>query len=337
MDLWLDRAAAPMHSLHFSFGVGAMIAPQIANPFLSPDAKDQDDSLTTEVPSTSSWNSTIEPDGQSRIEICYSIVAIIVFIYGFVVLGVYLRGRPTGFHMRTPSGKWKEMLHPSLCGHGHAFYAVELLLVLAFYFIHTIGGERAISKFLFSFAVDTEVHFSKNDASSLQTAFWGSFTAGRLLGIPIARCTPIWVFILCDAIGATIAAIIFSIYSYRNRVALWATSCFLGMFIAVAFPNGMAWANIYLAMNNISVMILIIGGACGGFMYQYLTGYLFDIDPKNLGYVMIGYGGAMILTFVVMEILAVLHGKNILKEKAEKEAIQAIDISTEIFPESTYL
>ena len=37
MDLWGERAAGPMHSLHFAFGVGAMIAPQIAKPFLSSD------------------------------------------------------------------------------------------------------------------------------------------------------------------------------------------------------------------------------------------------------------------------------------------------------------
>ena len=337
MDLWLDRAAAPMHSLHFSFGIGAMIAPQIANPFLSPDAKQQDDSLSTPSTFTSqSWTMTTEPGGESRIEICYAIIAAIVFVYGFVVLAVYLRGRPNGFQMREPSGRWKEMLHPALCGHGHAFYAVELLVILGFYFIHTIGGERAISKFLFSFAVETEVQFSKSDASSLQTAFWGSFTAGRLFGVPIARCVPVWAFILGDAVGAAVVAVVFSIYANRSRVALWVTSCFLGTFIAVAFPNGMAWANIYLAMNNISVMILIIGGACGGFVYQYLTGYLFDMDPKNLGYVMVGYGGAMILTFIIMEILAVLHGNKILREKAEKEAIE-VDVSSEKNLDSTYL
>ena len=265
------------------------------------------------------WNSTSSPIEESRIEICYTIIAIIVFVYGFVVLGMYLRGPPKGFHMRQPSGKWKEMLHPSLCGHGYAFFAVELLVLLFMYFIHTVGGERAMSKFLFSFAVDTEVQFTKDDASSLQTAFWGSFTAGRLLGIPIARFLPVWAFILCDVIGVTAVSIAFCIYGYSSSLALWITSCFLGLFISVAFPNGMAWSNVYLSMNNISVMILSLGGACGGFIYQYLTGYLYNKDPRNLGYVMVGYGGAMVLTYAVMQILATVHGRKILSDKNNLE------------------
>lgn len=329
LDLWLDRAAGPMHSLHFAFGVGAMIAPQIANPFLSPDAKSQDDSLTTAAPTTSSWNVTTEPKGESRIDICYGIIAAIVFVYAFVVLTFYLKGAPRGFILREPTEKLKEMIRPSLCGYGHSWYAVELLIMLFLYFIHTVGGEKAIGKFLFSFAVETEVQFTKDEASSLQTAFWGSFTAGRLLGIPIGRFLPVWIFILVDVLGATAAAITLSLYGYKNRVALWVTSCFMGLFISVAFANGMAWSNVYLAMNNISVMILIIGGACGGFIYQYLSGYLFDINPKNLGYIMVGYSGAMVITFVIMQVLAKVHSKKILARtenaKVNEDAVPAAD------------
>jgi FHS family Na+ dependent glucose MFS transporter 1 len=237
---------------------------------------------------------------------------------------MYLRGPPKNFHMRQPSGKWKKMLHPSICGHGYTFFAVELLIMLFLYFINTVGGERAMSKFLFSYAIDTEVQFTKDDASSLQTAFWGSFTAGRLLGIPIARFLPIWIFILCDVVGVAAVAVAFSIYGYKNRQALWITSSFMGLLIAVAFPNGMAWSNIYLTMNNISVMILIVGGACGGFIYQYLTGYLYNLEPKNLGYVMVGYGIAMVLTFAVMQILATVHGRTILKNDNNKDNVDDI-------------
>ena len=43
MNLWGDKAGPPMSATHFGFGVGAIIAPQLAKNFLSPDAAENDD------------------------------------------------------------------------------------------------------------------------------------------------------------------------------------------------------------------------------------------------------------------------------------------------------
>ena len=37
MHLWGVKATSHMHSLHFGFGFGALLAPQIAKPFLGED------------------------------------------------------------------------------------------------------------------------------------------------------------------------------------------------------------------------------------------------------------------------------------------------------------
>ena len=39
MHLWGEATASPMNAVHFGFGLGAILAPQLAIPFLSPDAK----------------------------------------------------------------------------------------------------------------------------------------------------------------------------------------------------------------------------------------------------------------------------------------------------------
>ena len=35
LHIWGDQAAAPQHCLHFGYGVGSIISPQLARPFLS--------------------------------------------------------------------------------------------------------------------------------------------------------------------------------------------------------------------------------------------------------------------------------------------------------------
>ena len=41
MHLWGTQATSHMHSLHFGFGFGALLAPQIAKPFLGPDTENE--------------------------------------------------------------------------------------------------------------------------------------------------------------------------------------------------------------------------------------------------------------------------------------------------------
>ena len=41
MHLWGVKATANIHALHFGFGFGALLAPQIAEPFLGPDTSNE--------------------------------------------------------------------------------------------------------------------------------------------------------------------------------------------------------------------------------------------------------------------------------------------------------
>ena len=37
----------------------------------------------------------------------------------------------------------------------------------------------------------------------------------------------------------------------------------------------MSWANLYLEMTSVGTMVLLMGAATGGMIYQYFPGYLF--------------------------------------------------------------
>ena len=70
--MWGKEASAPVHALHFGFGIGAFIAPQLARPFIS-----SQDNHTGE--GTTNPTNITEPLG-SRIEIPYSISALLTLI-----------------------------------------------------------------------------------------------------------------------------------------------------------------------------------------------------------------------------------------------------------------
>lgn len=314
MHLWGEDASSPMNSLHFGFGFGALIAPQIARPFLSPDALDDDDDPLTTLPheTTTTWgNMTAAPsEDESRIEIPYIIAACGITLFAFVLLAFYFKGPPEGFKLHEPKTKFREMISPGSCADGHVCFGVQILCALFFYYIQAVGGERAYGKFLFSFAVDSDIKMKKSVASNLQTAFWASFTAGRLSGVLIGKFVPLRYVMIANVVGNVITATFLVIYAQEEVLVLWILTCVFGVLISIVFPNGMSWANLHLDMNSMAVMILVIGAGCGDFAYNYLTGFLFDKDPQNLMYVMLGYSLLLVLVYAVMEILALIHGKH---------------------------
>ena len=306
MDLWGENAASPMHSLHFGFGFGAFIAPLIARPFLSPDIDEDDKNYAL----CADQNSTNAPlmESESRIEVPYGIIGILVFLFAIFVLVFYIVGKPNNFPMRIPSATLRELLTPESCSPGYVGFGVVLLTLLFFYFIQAVGGERAYGKFLFSFATEAEVQFTKDEASYLQSAFWGSFTLGRLLGIPLAKYFTVNSMIIGDIIGNLITAIVLSLWGASNSTVLWVFSCFMGLFVAVVFPNGMSWSNIYLDMNSMAVMVILCGGSVGGFLYTPITGSLFEnVGPETLMYVMVAYAVLLAIVYILMQSTASIH------------------------------
>lgn len=312
MHLWGDRAAPHLHTLHFGFGLGALLAPQIARPFLSPDLDDDNHTICDD---TNDVNGT-SPASESRIEIPYAIISVFVILFSFVVLGFYIRGPPKGFPVRMPNRSLKALISPASCSRGYTIFGIELLLLLFLYFIQAVGGERAYGKFLFSFAIESDVQFSKNEASYLQSAFWASFTFGRLIGGPIAKFVPVNYMIIGNIVGDIITATILAIWAPTEAIILWIFTCFMGICIAMAYPNGMSWSNLHLDMNSMAVMLLTVGGACGGFIYQSVTGSLFEnVGPETLMYVMVMYAVAMAIVYTIMETLAYCHARRLPKNE----------------------
>lgn len=195
-----------------------------------------------------------------------------------------------------------------------------------FYFIQAVGGERAYGKFLFSFAIEADVQFSKDDASYLQSAFWASFTFGRLMGGPVAKFVPLNVMMIGDIIGALITAIVLAIWGPTVPNVLWVFTCFMGIFVALVFPNGMSWSNLQLHMNSMAVMLLLFGGSVGGFIYQSLTGSLFEnVGPNTLMYVMIGYAIALAVVYAIMQTVAVCHARDVPDVICDEMEVETIE------------
>ena len=106
--MWGKNAASPVHALHFGFGVGAVLAPQIARPFLAErnvvsqnsaefstniSAVEDPVAYITSTPVTTKAPAPTDLPGlHSRIEIPYTISASLSFLFFLIFLGFYVKG-----------------------------------------------------------------------------------------------------------------------------------------------------------------------------------------------------------------------------------------------------
>ncbi len=337
LGMWGKHAATPVHALHFGFGIGAVLAPQLARPFIAErnvGSKTADNVTvngnvfnttppveTTSLPFSNSsqhWTEERPPGLDSDIHIPYMISAAYSFVFFVIFLLFYLKGaqRRKAYESEKPKTRkekkqnFLQAISPGSCTGGNASYGCMFFCLLFLYYGNIVGGERAIGRFIFSYAIDSEQSFSVSDAALLNSVFWIGFTSGRGLSSILAYCCSPFVLVMVEIIINIICGLALTIWGLTVPGVLWAFTGILGLFLSPIFPGGLAWSNLYVEMKGLAITVVYIGASIGAIIYQWLTGYLFDYEgPATLMYVMLGYALLMALIFIFMVIVVRPHGK----------------------------
>ncbi len=337
LAMWGRAAASPVHALHFGFGVGAVLAPQLARPFLAPrndaaGAADANSSAAvtshdTAIAVTSQPNmtsSTSLPGLESNIEIPYSLSAIYSLLFCVIFLVFYVAGRKErkAFERRQAKIRKEEgsslgsvkdfmkSLSPGSCTGGNVLLGSLFFPLLFLYYANVVGGERAYGRFLFSYAIDGDQSFSTQDAAVLNSLFWIGFTSGRGLSAIFAYWFPPIILLAVELAMNIICGIALSAWGLTVPGVLWAFTGLLGLFLSPVFPSGLAWSNLYVEMKGLAITVVYIGASVGAIVYQWVTGYLFDAQgPASLMYVVIGYAITQTVIFALMFLVVRPHGQ----------------------------
>ena len=324
-----------MHSVHFGFGLGAIIAPQIAKPFLV-ESTPENPAVSTIVPPVGDITNTSRTvTAISKLEYPYVIIASVTTAMAMLMLLFYIIPSPAGFPKREiPPISFKRLLSPATCSGGRIKYGTVLLIVLMLYFLQAVGGERAYGKYLSTYSQESELAFTKAKAADLATVFWACHVSGRFFGIVVSKWIPTLLVILVDCIVAITVTILLVSFGYNNSTGIWVLSGIMGFSISLFFPCGMAWTNLHLEVNSMATMVLLIGGSAGGLIYQYLPGYLIQKKgPRSLMFVMLAYSFLIFLTFGLMNAVVKFVGRSgrvdtSADEMTENNSVEKVSIET---------
>ncbi len=184
-------------------------------------------------------------------------------------------------------------------------YWIVALIVL-FFFMYA-GAEVGFSGWIFTYAIDR--NFTEVNASYLNSAFWATFTIGRLLSIPIATRLRPRVILSLDLLGAIFSITLLILWS-NSTVILWVSTLLYGLSIASVFPTILSLAERRMTISGQITGWFFAGASAGVMFWPWFIGQRFE-----------QYGSSTMMTTLMVN-LSAAFGLFIVLILSSKKSVQ---------------
>jgi FHS family Na+ dependent glucose MFS transporter 1 len=189
-------------------------------------------------------------------------------------------------------------------------------LFVIFLFLE-IGGEASLMGWVFSYA--SARGMNTQEASYLNSAFWASFTFGRLGGILLALRIKPRLIIIPSLICWMLVTLILLI-APPSQAILWFGAVGSGLAMAPIFPMTFALAQRRVALTGKVTGLFLVGSSVGGMFWPWLIGQLFNsYGPQSVMVIVLLnlISGSALLVVIISRVLLRHHQG----EPATKDAI----------------
>ena len=136
-----------------------------------------------------------------------------------------------------------------------------------------VGAEVSFGGWVFSYVVALGL-VGETMAAYLTSGFWGAFTLGRLLSIPVAARWRPRTVLIADLAGALISVSILLLWPQSLLVA-WIGTLGTGVTLAAIFPTTLSLAGRRMAINGRVTSWFFVGASLGAMTIPWLVGQLF--------------------------------------------------------------
>jgi FHS family Na+ dependent glucose MFS transporter 1 len=172
------------------------------------------------------------------------------------------------FRLRSP-----ENLPASAENMGYKTNYRLLALVIAFFAVY-VGAEVSFGSWVFTYAVKLNL-MNETVAAYLTSTFWGSFTFGRILSIPIAARTKPSAIMGVSLIGSLLSVSLILLWPGSIPV-LWIGTFGTGLFMAALFPTMLVLAERRMRITGQVASLFFVGSSLGAMFLPWSIGQLFE-------------------------------------------------------------
>lgn len=151
---------------------------------------------------------------------------------------------------------------------------LPVVLAAMFFLFFYVGSEITFGNWIFTYAVTLGL---ANEVSGayLNSAFWLSFTIGRLVSVGVAtRLRPQQV--IPGALTGGLAVLGLAMAFPTSDTLLWLAVIGLGFFMAPVFANGLTLAGQTVPLTAQLTSIILLGDSVGGMLLPWMTGQVIE-------------------------------------------------------------
>ncbi|XP_028366240.1 LOW QUALITY PROTEIN: sodium-dependent glucose transporter 1 [Phyllostomus discolor] len=311
LAIWGDSGAPHMQALHFSFALGAFLAPLLAKVALgAPEAAGNH----TEAKADANRSSLSQSPGADS-ESLFGVPDNMHLLWAYVIIGTYIFVVCLFlFALFFKKSSQQEKVKASAQRSRRAKYHNVLLCLLFVFFFFYVGAEVTYGSYVFSFAV-THAGMAESEAAGLNSIFWGSFAACRGLAIFFATCLQPGTMIVLSNIGS-LASSLFLVIFNKNATCLWVASSVYGASMATTFPSGISWVEQYTTIHGKAAAFFVVGAALGEMAIPAVIGILQGKYP-DLPVVLYTSLGAAVATAVLFPVMYKLATSPLSRQRKE--------------------
>ena len=148
-------------------------------------------------------------------------------------------------------------------------------------FLLYVGLELGFGNWVYTYALTLDLGTTIT-AAYLTSAFWGSFTLGRLLGVWVSTRVRSQTILFIDLLGCAISTIIIMLWKDSN-LALWIGTIGLGVSMASIFPTIFMLAGERMQITGTITGWFLVGSGAGSMLLPWLIGQIFAFTgPKAM-------------------------------------------------------
>jgi len=148
-------------------------------------------------------------------------------------------------------------------------------------FLLYVGLELGFGNWVYTYALTLGLGTTIT-AAYLTSAFWGSFTLGRLLGVWVSTRARSQTILFIDLLGCAISTIIIMAWKDSN-LALWIGTIGLGVSMASFFPTIFMLAGERMEITGTITGWFLVGSGAGSMLLPWLIGQIFTFtSPKAM-------------------------------------------------------
>ncbi|KAL3184152.1 hypothetical protein MRX96_032439 [Rhipicephalus microplus] len=312
--MWPDNSSPALQAFHLAFGIGGLVAPFIARPFLSP------------VPggnSTGMLNHTFERTGRiyltanhntrelskellelqrddglrkSKVHYAFAIVSAFNVLLVVSMIVLYFVDR-SDFKPEDPTGNTGATSRPS---NDVRFTRIVLALLCACSFTYATL-ECTSSEMFAPFAVKGGLRFSKDAASRVVAVFFFfCFSCGHLTGTLFTiKVSMLWLIAASHIILLPTEAMLVT-WGSSILMVLWAGSALTGFALGPLNAGVMAWTAKYITITKKMMSMVIVMGCLASMTSPVFAGQFIEGSPKVFFYVCLAAASLCAAIFVTM-------------------------------------